>query len=75
MELKVEIGFDELLHAIQQLPENQRAILKNELNKKPQADIDITEFQKLLLNGPVMSDEHYKAYKETRKQFDKWKTL
>jgi hypothetical protein len=34
MELNVEIGFDELLHVIQQLPEDKRAILKKELNKK-----------------------------------------
>ena len=74
MELKVEIGFDELLQAIQQLPDSQRSILKNELNKTKQPKADITDFQKFLLNGPVMSDEHYKAYKETRKQFNKWRS-
>ncbi len=82
MELKVEIGFDELLHAVQQLPESQRAILKKELDKdgavstlstkKKTVDDELTDFQKMLLNGPVMSDEHYKAFKETRKQFKKW---
>jgi hypothetical protein len=74
MELNVEIGFDELLHVIQQLPEDKRAILKKELNKKKEQlkKEGLTDFQKLLLNGPVMTDEHYKAYKETRRQFKKW---
>jgi len=74
MELKVEIGFNELLHAIQQLPESQRAILQDELKKKEQPKIDITDFQKFLLNGPVMSDEEYKNFKETRKRLNQWRT-
>ena len=72
MELKVDIGFDQLLDAVKQLPEGQREILKAELNKKPAKTEEITDFQKFLLNGPIMSDEHFKAYKETRKQFRKW---
>ena len=74
MELKVEIGFNELLHAIQQLPESQRAILQDELKKKEQPKTDITDFQKFLLNGPVMSDEEYKNFKETRKRLNQWRT-
>jgi len=74
MELKVEIVFNELLHAIQQLPESQRAILQDELKKKEQPKIDITDFQKFLLNGPVMSDEEYKNFKETRKRLNQWRT-
>ena len=74
MELKVEIGFDELLHAIQQLPESQRAILQDELSKKEQPKTNTTDFQKFLLNGPVMSDEEYENFKETRKRFNQWRT-
>ena len=74
MELKLEIGFDQLLHAIQQLPENQRAILKEELNKEEQPKEELSDFQKLLLNGPVISDEQYKNYKEIRKHLNKWRT-
>ena len=73
MELKIEIGFEQLLDAVKQLPDEQRAQLKAELNKKPKKPSSpLTDFQKFLLNGPVMSDEHYRAYKETRKQFRKW---
>jgi hypothetical protein len=71
MELKVEIGFDQLLHAIQQLPESQRAILKEKLNKEDQPKEELTDFQKFLLNGPVMSDEEYGNFKENRKWMNK----
>ena len=74
MELKVDIGFNELLQAVQQLPENQRVILRRELDKKDEPLTDLTEFQKMLLNGPVMSDEEYQAFKETRKRINKWRT-
>ncbi|MDN3582602.1 hypothetical protein [Mucilaginibacter flavus] len=76
MELKVEIAFDELLHVVRQLPEDKRAILKKELNKKEvrYKEGELTDFQKMLLNGPVMSDEQYKNYKDVRKHFNKWRT-
>jgi hypothetical protein len=81
MELKVEIGFDELLHVVQQLPEDKRAILKEELSKptiqtgikkKKLSEDKLTDFQKFLLNGPVMTDEHYEVFKETQKQLNSW---
>jgi hypothetical protein len=81
MDLKEEIGFDDLLHAVQQLPEDKRAILKEELSKpttqtgitkKKLSDDKLTDFQKFLLNGPVMTDEHYEVFKETQKQLNSW---
>lgn len=83
MDLKEEIGFDDLLHAVQQLPEDKRAILKEELSKpttqtgikkKKLPEDKLTDFQKFLLNGPVISDEQYKNYKEIRKHLNKWRT-
>ncbi|WP_184549718.1 hypothetical protein [Mucilaginibacter sp. FT3.2] len=76
MELKVEIEFDELLHVVQQLPEDKRAILAQELSKireRPKEE-ELTDFQKLLLSGPVIGDEQYKEYKEIRKHLNKWRT-
>lgn len=49
--------------------------LKNDLNKitksKKQPKID---FQKLLLDAPVMDDEEYENYLESRKLFNQWRT-
>ena len=81
MDLKEEIGFDDLLHAVQQLPEDKRAILKEELSKpttqtgikkKKLSEDKLTDFQKFLLNGPVMTDEHYEVFKETQKHLNSW---
>lgn len=74
MELKVEVGFNELLFAVKQLPENQLEILKREISKKQASPTDVNSFAELLLNGPVMSDEQYKEFKETRKKFNKWRS-
>jgi len=35
---------------------------------------DMTDFQKLLLTGPVMDDKQYEEYKTLRKRFNKWRT-
>ncbi len=77
MELKVDIGFEQLVQAIKQLPEAKIMQLKAELSEKhfskksSQASID---FQKLLLSGPVMDDKQYEGHKSLRSRFSKWST-
>ena len=76
MELKVDIGFDQLLKAINQLPAAKIAQLKAELSAKKISDKDQSlsgNFQKLLLSGPVMDDHQYDIYKETRTRLNKWR--
>lgn len=34
---------------------------------------ELTDFQKFLLTGPVMSDEDYDFFLEKRQDFNKWK--
>jgi len=74
MELKADIEYEELLKVIKNLPDDKITQLKADLstiqsqNKKP-----LTAFQELLLKGPVMDDEQYKAYKENRAHFNKWR--
>ncbi len=80
MELKVEIGFDQLLDAVKQLPNEQLAKFKAELEKKPvkknkpEEKQPLTEFQEFLLSFPVMSDEQYKEYKQIHKEINQWRT-
>ncbi|WP_295655515.1 hypothetical protein [uncultured Mucilaginibacter sp.] len=89
MELKVDIGFEELLHAIQQLPEDQLTALKDKLNgdKNPSGMADLKnnandpknssnmdELRALLLTGPVFTKEQLKAISDARKQINKWRT-
>ena len=76
MDLK-HANFEQLLSLVNNLPEDKREILKEALKKKPAsankngADKKLRE---LLLNGPVMSDKQYKAYKQNRKKFESWRS-
>jgi len=77
MELTLNIGYDQLLLLVKQLPANQIAKLKTDLDAEYvllKSRAEITEFQRFLLNGPVMSKEQYNIYLENRKHFTQWRT-
>lgn len=77
MELKVDIAFDQLMKAINQLPAAKIAQLKAELSEKKISTKNQTSssnFQTFLLSGPVMDDNQYELYKETRNRLNKWRT-
>lgn len=60
MELRLEIGYNELLELIRQLPVNQLEKLKSELSEKiidEKSKKKHLEFQVFLLNGPIMADD------------------
>ena len=76
MELKLKIGYKELLDLIKQLPSSQLVKLKAELSddlieKKSQNEQQ--SFQELLLNGPVMEDEQYQQFLDHRNAFNQWR--
>ena len=77
MELKVEVGYEQLVLAIKQLSVAKIMQLKAELaiegpTEKP--SVNAVDFQKLLLSGPVMDDKQYENYKNTRNRFKAYKT-
>jgi len=77
MELSLNIGYEQLLFLIKQLPANQIEKLKNDIEinyKFVQSEQEISEFQKFLLKGPVMSKEQYNTFLENRKHFNQWRT-
>ena len=73
MELKVDIGFDQLMNAIKQLPVAKLTQLKAELsgNTLSEAQKNNSNFQHFLLSGPVMNDVQYEYYKEIRSRLNK----
>jgi hypothetical protein len=77
MELKVDIGFEQLLKVINQLPAAKIIQLKAELSQKSINKENPTyegDFQKFLLTGPIMDNSQYEHYKETRSRLNKWRT-
>lgn len=55
MELKISIGYEELLDLIKQLPPKQMRRLQQDIQPKPLKK-NLTSFRTLLLQGPVMED-------------------
>jgi hypothetical protein len=76
MELRINIGFDQILNIIGQLPENQisklRAVLETESFKKDIKN-ETSSFQQFLLNGPVMNSKQFEKFTENRKRMNKWR--
>ena len=76
MELTVNLGYEQIMGLVRQLPANQIAKLKAELNDsylEVKSEAEIQEFQALLLQGPVMSDEQYMMFKKNRTKFNLWR--
>ena len=73
MELTLELGYEQILELVKQLPQVQQVQLKKDMEKiTPKTSL--TDWQKLLLNGPIMADEGFEEAKTTRKQLNKrWK--
>lgn len=88
MELTIDIKYDQILELARQLPNKYKKRLSQEiekdLKKKNERKIKIpdikyeseneetNELQKLLLEGPIMSDEQFDDFKKLRKAFNKW---
>lgn len=73
MELTLELGYEQILELVKQLPQVQQVQLKKDMEEiTPKTSL--TDWQKLLLNGPIMADEGFEEAKTTRKQLNKrWK--
>lgn len=73
MELKLKLGYEQIWELVKQLPPVQQVQLKNDIEQiVPKTSL--TQWKKLLLNGPVMTDEGFEETKKRRKQLNKrWK--
>jgi len=76
MELTLELGYNQILHLINQLPANQIAKIKYEISDRSiaeKATKEISDFQKFILSAPAMSDEQYFNFKQQREHFNQWR--
>ncbi len=46
---------------------------KKEVIQKKELANDLNDFQKLLLSGPIMSDEELKFFNDKKTHFNRWK--
>ena len=76
MELTVKIGYEQILNLVKQLPAGKIVQLKSALNDKfieKKAQEEISDFQSFLLSGPVMTEEEYENFADSRKQWNQWR--
>ena len=73
MQLQIDIGFEQLVQIVKKLPAGQWSKLKQEVEKDVPEDEERTAFRKLLLNGPVFSEEQLELIAETRKEINAWR--
>jgi hypothetical protein len=77
MQNTVELTYEQLINLIRQLPANQLAKIKSDLENivavEPK-ETRKTDFQVFISKGPVMSDAQYASYKENRKSLNQWRS-
>jgi len=77
MEVTLNLGFRQIVNLLNQLPANQIAKIKNEFSDyylTEKARSEVSDFQKFILSGPLMSDEQYSNFCLNRQQFSVWRT-
>jgi len=76
MELTLNINYEQIVNLIRQLPSNQIAKITREFSESyisEKAKTEISDFQKFILSGPIMSDEQHSSFKQQRQHFNTWR--
>ena len=76
MKLNSNIEYEKILRLVKKLPAARIVQLKADLNdalSEKKSENEISDFQKLLLNGPVMSASQYSKYLKNRKNIIEWR--
>ncbi|MEO8148296.1 MAG: hypothetical protein ABI723_11690 [Bacteroidia bacterium] len=74
--MKLEISFEQLVQLVKQLPKVELTKLKDAIDdliiSKKETD-GLTDFQKFLLKGPLMSKKQIAIIKDNHKRINKWR--
>ncbi len=74
MQVQVDIEFDQLLKIVKTLPAAQLKLLKAEIERKKKVKKSKTDFETLLLKGPVATQKQLSIIKRNRKAINQWRT-
>lgn len=75
MELRIDIGVNQILGLIKQMPQEHKLVLRRELDKaikKKQVTIKDNDLTDILLSGPVMNEQEKMNFINLKKYFDLW---
>lgn len=74
MQVQVDIGFDQLLKIVKDLPAGKLKQLKAEIEKETVSDKSNVDLEALLLNGPVATKKQLETIANNRKAINQWRT-
>jgi len=73
MQVQVEIGFEQLMEIIKQLPSSKLSLLKRELNANGNGGAKASDIEAFLLKAPTFSKNQVEAIAKTRKAINQWR--
>ena len=74
MQAQIEIGYDQLVKLVKQLPKKQWTKLKSEVEENEAPADTQSDMLALLLNGPTFSKKQLDEIAKARKEINQWRT-
>lgn len=74
MQAQIDIGYDQLVKLVKQLPKKQWTQLKGEVDKMEASNDTQSDMIALLLNGPTFTKKQIEAIEKARKEINQWRT-
>jgi len=74
MQVQIDIGFDQLLKIVKNLPAGKLKQLQAEIKQEAEVAKPVTDLEALLLNGPTATKKQLETIAGNRKAINKWRT-
>lgn len=74
MEVQVDIGFDQLVQLVKQLPASQWTKLKKEVDGGQVVNDQVSDLEDFLLTAPTFTKKQLDEITKTRKAISQWRT-
>ena len=74
MQVQLDIGYEQLVKLVKQLPKQQWTKLKTEVEAQGNENEAKTDMLAFLLNGPTFSEKQIAEIEKARKEINQWRT-
>jgi len=74
MRAQIEIGYDQLVKLVKQLPKQQWTKLKSEVEEQDTQADQTSDMLTFLLNGPTFNKKQLDEIAKARKEINQWRT-
>ena len=74
MQARIDIGYDQLVKLVKQLPKKQWTKLKSEMEQNEAISDTQSDMLTFLLNGPTFSKKQVEEIAKARKEINQWRT-